>query len=226
MSSEPKMESMEGTPPTSNGHSAGPAGGVASSAAAQEAAISKVGTRVYVGNLSWDTRSPGLKDHMLSAGEVVLAEVFTDHSGRSAGCGIVEFASSGDAANSIKTMNDTMLDGRAIFVREDREQGKPNARGGSGGGYGGGRQRRSEVGRKIVVWNLPYNMRWQDLKDIFRDSGDVIRADVPVHPDGKSKGMGTVLFENPEDAERAIQDFNGKSIDGRVVDCRLDKFAQ
>lgn len=234
MSSEPKMEDDV---PTSNGNEAAPgpdvnasAGNVASSAAAQEAAIEKVGTRVYVGNLSWDTRWQGLKDHMQGAGEVVHAEVFTDSSGRSAGCGIVEFQSQSDSANAIKTMNDTMLDGRAIFVREDREQGKPNPRGGrshdhSNSNFNSNR-RRSEVGRKIVVWNLPYNMRWQDLKDIFRDSGNVIRADVPVHPDGKSKGMGTVLFEDPQDADRAIQDFNGKTIDGRVVDCRLDKFAQ
>ncbi len=192
---------------------------VASSSAAQEAAIEKVGHRVYVGNLSWDTRWQGLKDHMREAGDVVHAEVFKEATGRSAGCGIVEYERSADAINAIKTLNDSMLDGRAIFVREDREEGKPRREGRD-------RQRRPEAGRKIVVWNLPYNMRWQHLKDMFRESGDVIRADVPLHHDGKSKGMGTVLFETERDAERAIRDFNGKSVEGRVVDVRLDKFAQ
>lgn len=188
-------------------------------------ALEKVGQRVYVGNLSWDTRWQGLKDHMREAGDVVHAEVFKESTGRSAGCGIVEFESSVDAQNAIKTMNDTMLDGRAIFVREDREEGKPRRpRTHSDGSRAGGS--RSEAGRKIVVWNLPYTMRWQHLKDIFRDAGEVIRADVPLHPDGKSKGMGTVLFETEADAQSAIQEWCGKTIEGRVIDCRLDKYAQ
>lgn len=217
-------------------------------------ALEKVGQRVYVGNLSWDTRWQGLKDHMRTAGEVLHAEVFKDGSGRSAGCGIVEFESRADAENAIRTMNDSTLDGRTIFIREDREEGKPRSsraprerddrhhhhrerdhhRGDRDRGdrsYGGGDYSRSSRGRdggggrrKIVVWNLPYHMRWQQLKDIFRDTGDVVRADVPLHPDGKSKGMGTVMFERSEDAERAIEEWSGKTIEGRVVDVRYDKF--
>lgn len=199
------------------------------------------GKRVYVGNLSWDTRWQGLKDHMRDAGEVVHAEVFTEASGRSAGCGIVEFQTPDAAGNAITTLNDSVLDGRTIFVRADREEGKPRSSrfegggeaaaaasgGGSGGNSYGGRggSRPSDRGRKIVVWNLPYHIRWQDLKDLFRDYGNVIRADVPQTHDGKSKGMGTVLFETEVEAERAIQEMTGKEVDGRVVDCRLDKFA-
>lgn len=203
-------------------------------------ALEKVGQRVYVGNLSWDTRWQGLKDHMRQAGEVLHAEVFKDGSGRSAGCGIVEFERRSDAENAIRTMNDSMLDGRAIFIREDREEGKPRAsrppprersdRGerSSSSHHGdhsrGGRREGGGGRRKIVVWNLPYHMRWQQLKDIFRDAGDVVRADVPLHSDGKSKGMGTVMFERAEDAERAIEEWSGKTIEGRVVDVRYDKF--
>lgn len=160
---------------------------------------------------------------MREAGDVVHAEVFTESSGRSAGCGIVEFETPEAAENAINTLNDTMLDGRTIFVRADREEGKPRSnRYGDGEGF---RRRESDRGRKIVVWNLPYHIRWQDLKDLFRDYGNVIRADVPQTHDGKSKGMGTVLFETEVEAERAINEMTGKEVDGRIVDCRLDKFA-
>lgn len=211
MEVEPDREQDAG-PSTEAQKSIGGTGGVD-----EKAAIAKCGTRVYVGNLSWDTRWQALKDHMREAGDVVHAEIFQESAGRSAGCGIVEFETSADAQNAIKTMNDTTLDGRSIFVREDREEGKS-----------GGRvrhPRRSEVGRKIVVWNLPYSMRWQNLKDLFRESGDVIRAEVPER-DGRSKGMGTVLFETEEDAKRAIEEWNGKEIEGRTIDCRLDRYAQ
>jgi RNA recognition motif-containing protein len=40
--------------------------------------------------------------------------------GRSRGCGIVEFASDEQAQGAMASMSDTVLDGRPIFVREDR----------------------------------------------------------------------------------------------------------
>lgn len=51
---------------------------------------------------------------------------------------------------------------------------------------------------------LPLQASWQDLKDLMRQSGEVIRADVGMFPDGRPKGNGTVVFVNPEDAKAAI----------------------
>lgn len=78
------------------------------------------GFRVFVGNLAWVTQSPALREHFLQCGEILRAEVFTERSGRSRGCGIVEFASDEQAQGAMASMSDTVLDGRPIFVREDR----------------------------------------------------------------------------------------------------------
>jgi RNA recognition motif-containing protein len=94
--------------------------------------------RVYVGNLSWEVAWQDLKDHMLEAGDVVRAEVIKEPSGRSKGCGIVEFATDEGAKKAIATLTDTELKGRRIFVREDREIQKQE---GGGGGRGRGRGR-------------------------------------------------------------------------------------
>lgn len=79
--------------------------------------------RVYVGNLAWRTSWQDLKDHMRQCGEVVYADVFVDESGRSKGCGIVEYATRQEAVQAVKTLNDSTIPGsdRMIFVREDRE---------------------------------------------------------------------------------------------------------
>ena len=42
-------------------------------------------------------------------------------SGRSKGCGIVEFSTADEAAEAMASLTDTELDGRVIGVREDRE---------------------------------------------------------------------------------------------------------
>jgi hypothetical protein len=56
---------------------------------------------------------------------------------------------------------------------------------------------------------LPFHCQWQDLKDLFRLAGTIVRADVSLGPDGRSRGYGTVLFADERDAEKAVLMFNG-----------------
>ena len=91
---------------------------------------------MYVGNLSWGVTWQSLKDHFKSAGNVVRANVTTGSDGRSKGWGLVTFSSAAEAQNAITMLNDSHLDGRMVFVREDR--GTRSTLGGGGGGHGGG----------------------------------------------------------------------------------------
>jgi len=90
--------------------------------------VHQMGSRVYVGNLKYDASWQDLKDHMKQAGSVVSGDVMTIRGGKSRGCGVVEFASAEEARNAIATLNDTEINGRQIFVREDREAGKGAAK--------------------------------------------------------------------------------------------------
>jgi RNA recognition motif-containing protein len=56
---------------------------------------------------------------------------------------------------------------------------------------------------------LPFHCQWQDLKDLFRQAGKIIRADVALGQDGRSRGFGTVVYATEADAERAVLMFNG-----------------
>lgn len=203
--------------------------------------------RVYVGNLSYDVKWHHLKDFMRQAGEVLYADVLLLPNGMSKGCGIVEYATREQAQNAVATLSNQNLMGRLVYVREDREAeprfGPPTAaRGGGfmgaqgGGGYGGynagmqggGGGGGGGGGRQIYVSNLPYTVGWQDLKDLFRQAvrtGTVIRADVHLGPDGRPKGSGIVVFESPDDARNAIQQFNGYDWQGRMLEVREDRFA-
>jgi RNA recognition motif-containing protein len=58
-------------------------------------------------------------------------------------------------------------------------------------------------GCQLFVGNLSFETTWQELKDHFRQIGEVSNADVKEHADGRKKGFGTVRFNNPADAERA-----------------------
>ena len=83
--------------------------------------------KIFVGGLSWDTDSAGLKAAFADAGEVVDAKVVQDReTGRSRGFGFVTFQSS-SAVEKALTKSGVTLDGRTIRV--DRASGRNNARG-------------------------------------------------------------------------------------------------
>ncbi|KAF8637834.1 hypothetical protein AX17_002464 [Amanita inopinata Kibby_2008] len=80
--------------------------------------------------------------------------------------------------------------------------------------------------RNLFVGNLPFHCQWQDLKDLFRQAGTIVRADVALGPDGRSRGFGTVVFATDIDAEHAMKMFNGYEYNGRVLKVHFDKFTQ
>jgi RNA recognition motif-containing protein len=59
------------------------------------------------------------------------------------------------------------------------------------------------------VGNIPYSIGWQDLKDLFRNAGAVLRAEIPTDTRARSKGFGTVLMASVHDAKKAIGGFCG-----------------
>ncbi len=95
-------------------------------------------TKLYVGNLSFQTTSDDLKEHFGQAGTVESASVVEDRmTGRSRGFGFVEMATPEEAAAAIEQFNGKEFAGRNLTVNEAR----PRTDRGPGGGYGGGGNR-------------------------------------------------------------------------------------
>lgn len=88
---------------------------------------------IYVGNLSYDTTSEGLRQAFEPYGEVTSASVITDReTGRSRGFGFVEMSDGGDAA--IEALNGQELQGRRLTVNEARPR-RERTGGGAGRRY-------------------------------------------------------------------------------------------
>jgi RNA recognition motif-containing protein len=98
-----------------------------------------MGTRLYVGNLPFDTDESQLRA-LFQEGErnVTEVKIITDRdTGRSRGFAFVEMASQAEAEAAVKAMSGRELGGRALTVNEAREQAP---RGGGGGYSRGGRR--------------------------------------------------------------------------------------
>jgi len=109
-----------------------------------------VATKLFVGNLSFNTTSADLETLFSQVGAVASANVITDKfTGKSRGFGFVEMVNTQDAQAAIERFNGAELQGRALTVNEARPQersgGGRSSSGGRGGGWsksGGGRDRR------------------------------------------------------------------------------------
>src|ERR1700683_788497 len=98
-----------------------------------------MGSKLYVGNLSYNVASSDLEQLFSPHGTVQSAEVIADReSGRSKGFGFVQMGSDQEAAAAIAALNGKEHEGRALTVNEARPR-EERPRGGGGGGGGGGR---------------------------------------------------------------------------------------
>lgn len=94
--------------------------------------------KLFVGGLSFNTSSEGLRQFFSQAGTVVSANVVTDQlTGRSRGFGFVEMASSEEAQQAVTQLNGRELDGRSLKVEVAKPKGE--SRGGGERGRGGNR---------------------------------------------------------------------------------------
>ena len=95
-------------------------------------------TKLYVGNLAFQTTSQELQDLFSQAGTVQSASVVEDReTGRSRGFAFVEMSTNAEATAAIEQFNGKELGGRALKVNEAKP--RENRSGGGGGrNFGGG----------------------------------------------------------------------------------------
>jgi RNA recognition motif-containing protein len=112
-------------------------------------------TKLYVGNLSYNTSEDQLRDLFSQAGTVASVALIKDReSGRSKGFAFVEMSSQTEAEKAIQMFNGYSLEDRALKVNPARPPeersfgggGYGNRRGSGGGGGGYGRDNRNRRG--------------------------------------------------------------------------------
>jgi cold-inducible RNA-binding protein len=98
-----------------------------------------MGTKLYVGNLSFNTTENELQELFSQAGTVQEVTLMQDKfTGKSRGFAFITMGSDEEAQNAISKFNGQTIEGRPLTVNEARPR-EPRPPGGGGGrGYGGG----------------------------------------------------------------------------------------
>ncbi len=74
------------------------------------------------------------------------------------------------------------------------------------------------MAKKLYVGGLPYSTTQDELQNAFAQAGTVSSATVIIDKmSGRSKGFGFVEFASDDEAEKAIEVWNGKDLGGRTL---------
>uniref|UniRef100_A0A672NXF5 Myelin expression factor 2-like n=1 Tax=Sinocyclocheilus grahami TaxID=75366 RepID=A0A672NXF5_SINGR len=197
--------------------------------------------RVFISNIPYDMKWQAIKDLMREkVGEVTYVELFKDGEGKSR----VSFKDEEFVKKAIEVMSKHDLNGRPLNIKEDPDgEHARRVLQRSGRMYGAGRGQdippsiannpnippeilsalqAGRLGTTVFVANLDFKVGWKKLKEVFSMAGTARRADVKEDQDGKSRGMGTVTFEQPLEAVQAISMFNGQMLFDRQMHVKMD----
>uniref|UniRef100_A0A2K5D277 Heteroous nuclear ribonucleoprotein M n=1 Tax=Aotus nancymaae TaxID=37293 RepID=A0A2K5D277_AOTNA len=185
--------------------------------------------RAFITNIPFDVKWQSLKDLVKEkVGEVTYVELLMDAEGN-----VVEFKMEESMKKAAEVLNKHSLSGRPLKVKEDPDgeharramQKVMATTGGMGMGPGGPGMitippsilnnpnipneiihalQAGRLGSTVFVANLDYKVGWKKLKEVFSMAGVVVRADILEDKDGKSRGIGTVTFEQSIEAVQAI----------------------
>ena len=88
--------------------------------------------KIYVGNLSTDTKEESLRDLFSEYGTILSLKIITDqYTGISRGFGFIEMDNEGSVHNAISSLNGQELDGKIMRVNEAFDKKQRNSRGGN-----------------------------------------------------------------------------------------------
>jgi len=153
-----------------------------------------------------ESRQMGPHGHIHSH-DGVNSQVPGDEGGNSKGYGFVHFETEEAAKSAIQKVNGMLLNGKKVYV------GKfiPRA------------EREKELGEKakrftnVYVKNFGDDLDDEKLYEVFSAFGKITSHRVMCNEEGKSKGFGFVAFEEPEAAEKACDELNGKEMNGKQI---------
>uniref|UniRef100_A0A672MBN5 Polyadenylate-binding protein n=1 Tax=Sinocyclocheilus grahami TaxID=75366 RepID=A0A672MBN5_SINGR len=161
---------------------------------------------IFIKNLDKSIDNKALYDTFSAFGNILSCKVVCDENG-SKGYGFVHFETHEAAERAIEKMNGMLLNDRKVFVGRFKSRKEREAEMGA----------RAKEFTNVYIKNFGEDMDDEKLREVFNKFGPALSIRVMTDDSGKSRGFGFVSFERHEDAQRAVDEMNGKELNGKQV---------
>uniref|UniRef100_A0A2K5QZR6 PABP n=1 Tax=Cebus imitator TaxID=2715852 RepID=A0A2K5QZR6_CEBIM len=154
---------------------------------------------IFIKNLGKSINNKALYDTFSTFDNVLSCKVVCDENG-SKGYGFVHFETQEAAERAIEKMNGMLLNDRKSCKEREAEFGP-----------------RTKQFTNVYIKNFGEDMDDELLKHLFGEFGLALSVKVMTNESGKSKGFGFVSFERQEYAQKAVDEMNGKELNGKQL---------
>lgn len=160
---------------------------------------------IFIKNLHKGIDNKSLYDTFASFGNILSCKVATDEHGNSKGYGFIHYDTQDAADKACSLVNGKLLNGKKCFVgpfvpKKNRSQEESDSK-----------------WTNIYVKYLDTSFSDEKIKEMFEKYGSVTSAVVMRDDKGESKGFGFINYDKNDDAQKAIDDLNGKEMDGKQL---------
>ncbi|XP_041654850.1 embryonic polyadenylate-binding protein-like isoform X2 [Cheilinus undulatus] len=190
---------------------------------------------IFIKNMDESIDNKALYDTFSAFGNILSCKVVCDEKG-SKGYGFVHFETQEAANRAIDTMNGMLLNDRKVkktgfHLESGIVKPKACALGKKCqlslfsfvGHFKSRKEREVEFGTKamkftnVYIKNFGEDYSDEKLKDVFSSFGRTLSVRVMKDERGRSRGFGFVNYASHEDAQKAVEEMNGKEINGKVI---------
>jgi polyadenylate-binding protein len=175
-------------------------------------------TNIYVKFLDKSVDDDKLGKMFEPFGKITSAVVMKDDKGESKGFGFINFEDNGQAQVAIDTLNGKEGgEGKQLYVGRAQKKGE-RERELKDMFLKLQRERMSKYqGVNLYVKNLDDTIDDEKLRTEFTAAGTITSAKVMTDDKKNSKGFGFVCFATPEEATKAVTEYNGKLVAGKPI---------
>ncbi|TDH10392.1 hypothetical protein EPR50_G00074920 [Perca flavescens] len=190
---------------------------------------------IFIKNMDESIDNKALYDTFSAFGNILSCKVVCDEKG-SKGYGFVHFETHEAANRAIGTMNGMLLNDRKVQKTGNQlESGIVNPKAHFLGGtcqffllsfvghFKSRKEREVEFGNKamkftnVYIKNFGEDYTDEKLMEVFTAFGRTLSVRVMKDERGRSRGFGFVNYANHEDAQKAVNEMNGKEINGKII---------
>lgn len=160
---------------------------------------------IFIKNLDKSIDHKALFDTFSQFGQILSCKIELDDTNNSKGYGYIQYMTQDGADKAVQKVNNMMLAGKKVFVgpfvpRKERSSSSS-----------------SKKFTNIYVNNLSESVSEEEVKKLFEAFGEIKSAVIMKDEGDKSKGFAFINYANPEDAAKAVDEMNGKDINGKPV---------
>ncbi|KAG7543613.1 RNA-binding domain superfamily, partial [Arabidopsis thaliana x Arabidopsis arenosa] len=177
--------------------------------------------KVFVDNLSPETKVSYIIDFFKSVGRVVRVQLILNLKDKLTGSGFVEFASANEAEKALEEKNGEYLHNHKILIEAAKTAPRPKYCLDHKVWYEDYLRQESRlpiedetphdfVEQVLFVTNLSPQTKISDIKHFFKNVGEVVSVRLIVNHKGKHVGYGFVEFASANEANKALEEMNGE----------------